>query len=105
MWLSAAVLIVGSSLTFADDQAKPMHMHKSDMNHASDAQVATEHQSEAARLRAEAEEHKKLAELYRSRTPPKGGSYETVARHCDRLGKFYEDAAKEAEAISTELAK
>jgi hypothetical protein len=49
-----------------------MHMHKSDMNHAKDSDVAVEYKSEAAQLREKAESHRKLAEIYKTRTPPKG---------------------------------
>jgi hypothetical protein len=45
-----------------------------------------------------------MAQLYRGRTPIKGAAtYENVAKHCDELAKMYEDAAKEAEGVATEL--
>lgn len=84
-----------------------MHMHKSDVTHkGSDADVAKEFVGEAAELRAMAESHRKLAALYKGRTPPKGAAnYDSVAKHCEQLAKSYEDAAKAAEAISAELGK
>jgi hypothetical protein len=76
------------------------------MNHRSDKEVATEYKSEATQLREKAESHRKLAKLYRGRTPPKGtANYETVAKHCDKLAQFYEQAAKEAEGVAAELSK
>jgi hypothetical protein len=106
--VSAALLAVGSIGLAAEEPSKPpMHMHKSQMNHdRPDKEVAAEHKSEAAQLREEAASHRKLAEHYRHRTPPKGGaSYASVAKHCDNLANFYEQAAKEAEAVSSELQK
>lgn len=71
-----------------------------------DADVATEYESEARQLREKAQAHSKMAKLYRARTPPKGsGSYQSIAKHCDKLAQYYEDAAKEAEAVAAELSK
>ena len=107
--LSAAAFLAAGSIGFAaEEQGKPpMHMHKSEMNHDKpDKEVAAEYKSEATQLREKAASHRKLAQVYRSRTPPKGGaSYANVAKHCDNLANSYEEAAKEAEAISSELAK
>jgi hypothetical protein len=105
--VSAVALLTAGSLSFAAEETKPpMHMHKSDMDHRKDSDVAVEYKSEAAQLREKAESHRKLAEMYKTRTPPKGsGSYATVAQHCEKLAKYYEDAAKEAEAVSSELSK
>jgi hypothetical protein len=105
--LSAVALLAAGSVSFAAEETKPpMHMHKSDMDHRKDSEVAAEYKSEATQLREKAESHRKLAELYKTRTPPKGsGSYANVAQHCEKLAKFYEDAAKEADAVSTELSK
>jgi hypothetical protein len=107
--LAAVAVLATGSLSFAAEEEiskPPMHMHKSEMNHSSDAEVATEYKSEAAQLRKKAESHRKLASHYRGRTPVKGtASYENVAKHCDKLSKFYEDAAIEAEAVSSELSK
>ena len=48
----------------------------------------------------------KLAQLYRGRTAPKGtANYEAVAKHCDKLAQYYENAAKEAESVAAELGK
>ena len=106
--LSAALLAVGSVGLAAEEPSKPpMHMHKSDMNHNKpDKDVAAEFKSEAAQLQEKAASHRKLAQMYRTRTPPKGGaSYANVAKHCDNLANYYEQAAKEAEAVSSELAQ
>ena len=104
--LSALALLALGPTSFAEERDKPMHMHKSEMSHRSDAQVAAEYKSEAMQLREKAESHRQLAKLYSTRTPPKGaGNYAAVAKHCDKLAKFYDDAAKEAEAVSTELSK
>jgi hypothetical protein len=81
-----------------------MHMHKSEMDHRKDVEVATEYKSEATQLREKAASHRKLAQLYKTRTAVKGGAYyANVSEHCEQLEKFYEDAAKEAEAVSAEL--
>jgi len=84
-----------------------MHMHKADVVHqGSDADISKEFVGEAAELRALAESHRKLAALYKGRTPPKGSAnYASVAKHCEQLAKSYEDAAKAADAISSELGK
>jgi hypothetical protein len=105
--LSAAVLLAASPLSFAQEQGKPMHMHKSQMNHdRQDAEVAAEYKSEAMQLREKAESHRELANVYRGRTPVKGAAnYANVAKHCEKLAKFYENAAKEAEAVSAELGR
>ena len=103
----AALLAVGSLSVAAEEVKPPMHMHKSEMNHdKKDSEVAAEYKTEATQLREKAESHRKLAQLYRGRTPPKGSaSYDNVVAHCENLAKFYEDAAKEAEAVSSELSK
>lgn len=106
--LAGATLLGGASAFAQDDkQAKPpMHMHKSDMDHRSDKDVAGEYKSEAQQLREKAESHRKLAQLYRTRTGPKSNAnYDSVAKHCDKLAQFYEDAAKEAEGVAAELVK
>jgi hypothetical protein len=92
--LSAVALLAAGSLSFAADEVK------------NDSQVAAEYKSEATQLREKAEHHRKLAGIYKTRTPVKGsGSYTNVAQHCEKLAKFYEDAAKEADAVSAELSK
>lgn len=108
--LATGAMLLGGTATFAQEQKEskppPMHMHKSEMDHRSDKEVGAEYKGEATQLREKAESHRKLAKLYRGRTPPKGtASYEAVAKHCDKLAQFYEDAAKEAEAVSSELSK
>lgn len=106
--LSAVALLAAGSLSFAAEETKPpMHMHKSEMDHTrKDSEVAVEYKSEATQLREKAEHHRKLAALYKTRTPPKGsGSYASVAQHCEKLASYYEDAAKEADAVSSELGK
>ncbi len=77
------------------------------MDHSKkDSEVAAEYKGEATQLREKAEHHRKLAATYKTRTPPKGpGSYASVAQHCEKLARYYEDAAKEAEAVSSELSK
>lgn len=107
--LATGAMLLGGTATFAQEQKEskpPMHMHKSEMDHRSDKEVATGYKGEAAQLREKAESHRKLAKLYRGRTPPKGtANYETVAKHCDKLAQYYEDAAKEAEGVAAELSK
>jgi hypothetical protein len=105
--VSAAALLTAGSVSFAAEDTKPpMHMHKSNMDHRKDSEVAAEYKSEATQLHEKAESHRKLAEIYKTRTPPKGSaSYANVAQHCEKLAKYYDDAAKEAEAVSSELNK
>jgi hypothetical protein len=101
-----AIFAAGSTSLAAEETKPPMHMHKSEMDHRKDAEVATEYNSEATQLREQAASHRKLAQLYKSRTPVKvGANYANVSKHCEQLAKFYEDAAKEAEAVATELSK
>lgn len=106
--LSAVALLAAGSLSFAAEESKPpMHMHKSAMDHGKkDSEVAGEYKSEATQLREKAEHHRMLAAIYETRTPPKGsGSYSSVAQHCEKLAKYYENAAQEADAVSSELSK
>lgn len=103
---SLAMFAAGSTTVAAEETKPPMHMHKSEMDHRQDSEVAAEYKSEATQLREKAESHRKLAQIYKTRTSPKGGaSYANVVKHCEKLVKFYEDAAKEAEAVSSELSK
>jgi hypothetical protein len=91
--LSVLALLSAGSLSVAAEEKQ-------------DSEVAAEYKSEATQLREKAEHHRKLAQHYKTRTPPKSqASYQSVAKHCDNLAKFYEDAAKEAEAVSSELMK
>jgi len=105
--LSALSLLCAGSVVVAQQEHKPdMHMHKSEMAHRPDKEVAAEYKSEATQLREKAELHRSLAAQYRTKTPYKSsGSYENVARHCDKLAQSYEDAAKEADEVASELAK
>lgn len=55
--LATWALLIGGNEAFAEDrdEAKPpMHMHKSEMDHRSDKEVATEYKSEATQLREKA---------------------------------------------------
>jgi hypothetical protein len=104
--LTAAALLAAAPAVFAADPKPEMHMHKSDMDHRPDKDVATEYKTEADQLRAKAESHRKLAKLYQGRSPAKGGAnYANVVKHCEKLAQYYEDAAKEAEDVAGELAK
>lgn len=107
--LSAAVVVAAGSPAFAagPQDTPPMHMHKSDMDHDKpDQEIAAEYKSEAAQLREKAASHRKLAQVYKHRTLPKGtANFATIAKHCENLANYYEQAAKEAEAVSAELAK
>jgi len=105
--VSALFLIGAGSVVVAQQEHKPnMHMHKSELAHRPDKDVAAEYKSEATQLRDKAKLHRDMAKHYRQTTPHKsGGSYESVARHCDKLAQSYEDAAKEADEVSSELSK
>ena len=105
--VSALSLLGAGSVAVAQQEHKPdMHMHKSEMAHRPDKEVAAEFKSEATQLREKAQLHRDLAAQYRMTTPHKtGGSYENVAQHCDKLAKSYENAAKEADEVSSELSK
>lgn len=105
--LSAMALVASSPLSLAEEPTKPpMHMHKSEMDHRPDKDVAAEYKSEATLLREKSESHRKLAVLYKGRTPVKGaGTYAPVVAHCENLARLYADAAVEAEAVASELGK
>jgi hypothetical protein len=104
--LATGAMLLGGAATFADEAKPPMHMHKSEMDHRSDKEVATQYTDEASQLREKADSHRKLAKLYSGRTPLKGGAnYANVVKHCEQLAKYYEDAAKEAEGVAAELSK
>ena len=103
--LSAVALLASASLSFAaEDEKPPMHMHKSDMSHKTDSEVAAFYKDEATQLRETADSHRQLAKNYRSRGPGKA-DYSQIAGHCDKLAKLYDEAAKEAEAVSSGLSK
>lgn len=105
--LSAVAMLAASPMILAQQENKPdMHMHKSEMAHRPDKEVAAEFKTEADQLREKAKLHRDLAAQYRTQTPYKsGGSYASVAKHCDQLAKNYEEAAKTADKVSAELAK
>lgn len=106
MALATTALLLGGVASFADEANPPMHMHKSEMDHRNDKEVATQYKDEATQLREKAESHRKLAKLYSTRGPLKGGAnYANVVKHCEQLAKYYEDAAKEAEGVAAELSK
>jgi len=93
--------------TAAGKHDPAMHMHKSDIAHSgNDAAAAMEFKGEAAELRRMAAAHRNLAAQYKGRTPVKGpATFDSVAKHCEQLAKSYEDAAKAAEALASELGK
>jgi hypothetical protein len=65
--LSAIALLAAGSLAFAAEEIRK------------DSEVAAEYKSEAAQLHAKAEHHRKLAAIYKTRTPVKGsGGYASV---------------------------
>lgn len=100
---TAVALLATASMSMAEEQAKPpMHMHKSTMDHRTDKEAAVEYKDEATRLREQAESHRALAKAYRARTAGKI-DYAQIASHCDKLAAFYDDAAKEADAIASGL--
>ena len=105
--VSALSLLGAGTAVIAEQEHKPdMHMHKTEMAHRPDKEIAVEYKSEATELREKAQLHRGMAEQYRKKTPHKsGGSYESVAKHCDQLAQSYEDAAKEADEVAVELAK
>ena len=105
--VSALSLLGAGTAVIAEQEHKPdMHMHKTEMAHRPDKEVAVEYKSEATELREKAQLHRGMAEQYRKKTPHKtGGSYESVAKHCDKLAQSYEDAAKEADEVAAELTK
>jgi hypothetical protein len=106
---AAGGLLLAGTIAFAEEEKQskpPMHMHKSEMKHRTDQEVATEYKTEAQQLREQAEAHRNLAQLYRSRTPPKGaGNYDAVAKHCDKLAEYFENAAKESDGVARELSR
>jgi hypothetical protein len=105
--LTAIALLAGAPAVIAQQQHTPeMHMHKSELAHRPDKDVAAEYKTEAEQLREKAKMHRDLAAQYKTRTPHKsGGNYASVAKHCDQLAKSYEDAAKAADEVSAELQK
>ncbi|HEY5807230.1 MAG TPA: hypothetical protein VIT67_04655 [Povalibacter sp.] len=101
---AVAMLAMGSSSLAAEESKPPMHMHKSDMTHSTDAEVAAVYKSEATTLRETAKSHRDLATSYRARGSGKT-NYSQIAEHCDKLAKLYEEAAKEADTVSSGLNK
>jgi len=105
--VSSLSLLGGGTVVLAQQEHKPdMHMHKSEMAHRPDQEVAAVYKSEADQLREKAQFHHGMADQYRTKSPHKSGvSYESVAKHCDQLAKSYEEAAKEADKVASELPK
>jgi hypothetical protein len=105
--LSALAFLAVAPFGLAQDQPgkPPMHMHKMDMMHATDKEVASKYKSEATELREKAESHRKASQIYRARGTSGKANYANVAKHCDKLAKYYEDAAREAEGVASELDK
>ncbi len=105
--LTALVFLAFATPGYAQDQPDKHHSHmqKMDMMHATDEEVASEYKSEASELRGKAESHRKASQMYRARGTGGKVNYANVARHCEKLAKFYEDAAREAEGVASELAK
>ena len=101
--VTAVAFLATGTLSVAEEQAKPpMHMHKSSMDHRSDQEAAAEYKDEATQLREKAQSHRALAKAYRARTGAKV-NYAQIAGHCEKLAEFYENAAKEADAIASGL--
>lgn len=104
--LSAAALLAGAPALLAQQHTPDMHMHKSELAHRPDVEVAADFKTEADQLRDKAKLHRNLAEQYRARSPHKsGGNYESVAKHCDQLAKSFEEAAKTADEAAAEITK
>ena len=101
VYLSAMALLAAGPLAVAQEQGKPA-AQSVQTDQRTDQDVATQYGKEAAELRAKAQSHRALARQYRARTGSKG-NYAQIAGHCDKLAKFYEDAASEAEAIASGL--
>jgi hypothetical protein len=99
--LCAVALLTAGPLAVADEQGKPATQN-AQADQRSDQDVATQYGKEAEELRTKAQSHRALARQYRARTGGKG-NYAQIAGHCDKLAKFYEDAAKEAEAVAAGL--
>jgi hypothetical protein len=100
--LSALALLAAGAVAAAEEQGKPAAQN-AQAAQRSDQEVAVQYGNEAAELRAKAQSHRSLANNYRARSGKT--SYAQIAGHCDKLAKFYEDAAKEAEAIASGLSK
>jgi hypothetical protein len=103
----SALSLLGAGAVVAQQEHKPdMHMHKTELAHRPDKEAAVEYKSEATQLREKSQMHRAMADQYRKKTPHKtGGSYESVARHCDKLAQSYEDAAKAADEVASELTR
>jgi hypothetical protein len=103
---SALSLLGAGTAVIAQEHKPDMHMHKTEMAHRPDKEAAVEYKSEATQLREKAQLHRGMAEQYRKNTPHKsGGSYESVAKHCDKLAQSYDAAAKSADEVAAELTK
>lgn len=71
-----------------------------------DPQVAAEFKTEATTLREKAVSHRELSASYKARLRGAGKiDYSQLAKHCDKLAQFYDDAAKEADAVASGLSK
>lgn len=101
--LSAVMLLAAGASAGAEEQSKS-GTSQVQAEHGSDKEAAAQYANEAAQLRAKAQSHRSLASQYRARTGGKT-NYAQIAAHCDSLAKFYEDAAREAEAVAAGLTK
>jgi len=98
--LAAAALLATGTVAMAEEQGKAATTQS---EQHSDKEAAARYVDEAAQLRAKAQSHRALAKQYRARTGK--NNFAQIAAHCEKLAKFYEDAAQEAEAISSGLSK
>ena len=101
-WLGclAAAFFATGSLAIAQESKPPTQSEIT--QEKSDSEVAAAYKEEATKLREKAGSHRALAKHYRARG---AGTlnYSQIAKHCDKLSLFYEDAAKEADAVALAL--
>jgi hypothetical protein len=105
--LSAVVVILMLSLgacTTMESEPNMSALSSPVTDEKSDGEVAADYKAEASRLREKAEEHRKMGRRYKARHISRIDSLWTY-RHCEKLARHYERAAKEADAIASELSK
>jgi hypothetical protein len=97
----AAVLVLGLATPFpaaAEVTEAQIAAARTPADHEA---IAKAYEADAATADAKAKQHEAMARTYRSTGGPKS-STNSMARHCERLVKYYTDAATDYRALAAE---
>lgn len=102
------VAALGLMLSFGASAAEPnLNMHRPQVTgEMSNSEISASYKAEAAALRESAATHRKMAAHFKGRDTMGGKlNFSNTVQHCNKLADQYEAAAKEADAVSSELSK